>query len=372
MDHNPLKTTILLAAGGTGGHLFPAEALAAELLREGFRIIIVTDKRGHAFQTLSGDVHVTTVSAATFTGGITGKIKAALNILKGTAQSLYLLKKERPDLIIGFGGYPSFPPVLAAQLLKLPTLLHEQNGVLGKANQILAKYAQKIALSLDGTKGIENWKNKCVVTGNPVRKAILDIAPHAYTPSGTQDPFHIFITGGSQGANVFADVLPAACALLPDDLRQRLRIVHQCRAEKLTEAKQNWAEAGVQNVTIEPFFTDVAAQLKTCHLFIGRSGASTVAEIAVAGCPALFVPYPAHSDMQQKINADVISEKGGAMTILQEDFTANTTAKILQEILQSPEKQAQMAQSCKACGRPEAVKNLADCAKTLINSSFTD
>lgn len=348
---------IVLAAGGTGGHLFPAEALTEELLTRGHQVTIMTDKRGQAFKSLGDRVTVHTVRAATLKPGLTSKIRAVVDMNLGILTALLLLIKDRPDVVVGFGGYPSFPGVFAGQLLGIPTILHEQNAVLGKANQFLAFLARKIALSLPNTKSIRDAdRKKTVLTGNPVRKNIIEAGKRDYAVP--VDIFNILITGGSQAANIFGEIVPVATALLPQDLRVKLRIMHQCREEQLAAVTEKYRAAGV-TAEVKTFFSDMAERLGSCHLFIGRSGASTVAEIAVAGLPAIFVPLR-HADMQQKYNAEVLSNAGAAWLILQENFTPEALAQKMTEVMQNPFILEKSALAAKTCARPAAAQLLAD------------
>lgn len=362
----PESKTIVLAAGGTGGHLFPAEALAQELLARGHKVVIITDKRGHAFKSLGDRVEIHTVRAATLKAGIVSKVKAVADMGVGIFQSMKLLKKYRPAVTVGFGGYPSFPGVFAAQRLKMPTILHEQNAVLGKANVWLAKNAVRIATSLPGTKGMgEANAGKVVVTGNPVREGIIAVRNSVYGPPSSE--LRIFITGGSQAAKVFSDVVPEAVQKLPADIQKKLFVVHQCRGDAVTDTERRYRMSGIR-AEIKPFFSDMPERLKACHLFMGRAGASTVAEIATVGRPAIFVPYPGHKDMQQKHNAETISAKGGAWVMLQENFTADALADKLLEFMKNPAVLADAAAAAKTCGQPEAAKRLADLVENTINN----
>lgn len=362
----PDKKTIVLAAGGTGGHLFPAEALAQELLHRGHKVIIVTDKRGNAFKSLGDRVEIHTVRAATLKAGIVSKAKAVMDMGIGILQAAAKLKKWKPDVIVGFGGYPSFPGVFAGQKLGIPTILHEQNAVLGKANVWLADKAEQIAVSLPGTKGVKKQnEEKLVVTGNPVRADIVATRNAVYQPPASN--MNIFITGGSQAAKVFAEVVPAAVGQLPDDMKKKLKVVHQCREDDIKATEAKYAQAGV-NVEIKSFFNDMADRLKGCHLFIGRSGASTVAEIATVGRPAIFVPYPGHADMQQKHNAETVCNSGGGWLMMQDGFTPETLAAQLKEIIADPHKLVIAAAAAKACGQPDAAKNLADVVEKKISA----
>lgn len=363
------KKTILLAAGGTGGHLFPAEALAAELLARGHKVIIVTDKRGNAFKSLGDRVRIETVRAGYMRAGVIAKVKALADIGLGILQSALLLRKVKPDLIVGFGGYPSFPAVFAGQHLGIPTVLHEQNAVLGKANVWLSDKADRIAAALPDTKGVSTAnKGKLVLTGNPVRGDIVSVRDAAYAPPSPAGDFNVFITGGSQAAKVFSDVVPEAVGLLPEGVRRRINIVHQCRESDIDAAAEKYRKAGVR-AEIKSFFNDMAARLRDCHLFIGRSGASTVAEIAVTGRPAIFVPYPGHQDMQQKHNADTVAGNGGGWVMMQDGFTPGALAQKLEELAGSPTALAQAAERAKACGNPQAAQNLADLVETRTRAA---
>ncbi|MCE9506876.1 MAG: undecaprenyldiphospho-muramoylpentapeptide beta-N-acetylglucosaminyltransferase [Alphaproteobacteria bacterium] len=353
---------IILAAGGTGGHLYPAEALAQELLNRRHTVIIITDKRGSAFQKLGDKVQIDCVRAATFRPGIVSKIKAVLDIGLGIWQAALLLRKLCPVVVVGFGGYPSFPTVFAAQRMGFRTILHEQNAVLGKANLWLAKEAKVIAASLPLA------RDKVVVTGNPVRAGICAVRNHPYPAlDGTLE---IFITGGSQAAKVFSDVVPDAVRLLPDEIKHRLHVVHQCREDDITATAEKYRAAGVK-AEIKSFFNDMPERLSACHLFIGRSGASTVAEIAVVGRPAIFVPYPGHADQQQLRNAEIIAQKDGGWIIPQEQFTAETLARQIGHLAKNPALLESAAAAAKSCGQPEAVKNLADLVEQEISSQNT-
>jgi UDP-N-acetylglucosamine--N-acetylmuramyl-(pentapeptide) pyrophosphoryl-undecaprenol N-acetylglucosamine transferase len=351
------KKTIVLSAGGTGGHLFPAEALAAELLDRGHRVIIFTDKRGMGFKSLGDRAEIHSVRAATLKPGIIRKIRAVIDMGIGILSAALKLRRIRPDVIVGFGGYPSFPAVFAGQRMGMTTILHEQNGVLGKANIWLANAADQIAVSLDNTKGI-SAKNagKAITTGNPVRVAVIEAGATPYAPP--TDDIRILITGGSQAASIFSDVVPDALGKLPDDIKKRLNIMHQCRENDIDITTRKYAACNVR-AEIKPFFNNIAERLRDCHLFMGRSGASTVAEIAVAGRPAIFVPMR-HADMQQKHNAEALTSHNGGWMIMQEDFTPDTLAARLESLLKNPSELDMAAKNAKALGKPDAARNLAD------------
>lgn len=356
------RKTILLAAGGTGGHLFPAQALAQELAEQGCRVVLVTDSRGAGWRTNDDRIETRRIASATPGAGIFSKIKAAAKIALGTLQGLYLMARLRPDAVVGFGGYPSFPTVLAAQLTGRPTLLHEQNAVLGKANRLLARRADKIALSLPSTQGVD--AARAIVTGNPVRADIRALAGQAYPDPASPHPLKIFVMGGSQGARVLSQVIPAALASLPADIKGRLDVVQQCRTEDIAQAQESYARAGIR-AELKSFFNDVSAQLAGCHLFIGRSGASTVSEIAMAGRPAIFVPYPGHADQQQKVNAQALEKAGAAWIMTEDALKPETLAARIESLVKDPAALTAAAVSARACARPDAAANLARAAIEL-------
>jgi len=345
---------VVLAAGGTGGHLYPAEALAEELIKRGHRVTIFTDKRGKAFGTL--DVKCVTAGTA----------RKPLLILKGIFESWRLLKQARPDAVVGFGGYPSFAPVLAAQMQKIPTIIHEQNAVLGKANLWLADRARVIALSHADTHGIKDRNlKKTIVTGNPVRASICAVRDLPYPKAG--DEINIFITGGSQAASIFGAVVPEALMRLAEVLRARLRIVHQSKEAEVEAVAGKYRMSGVR-AEVKSFYTDMPERLSACHLFIGRSGASTVAEIAAVGRPAIFVPYPGHKDQQQKHNAEIIVRAGGGWLMMQDDFTPEALAEKIEYLAKHPDILENAAAAAKSCGEVDAVKKLAAVVEERINA----
>ncbi len=353
-----MSRLIVLAAGGTGGHLFPAEALAAELLARGRSVALVTDTRGHAFGESLKDVPVHRIRAATPGGGLVGKAKAAVELGLGTLQARKLLAGLKPAAVVGFGGYPSVPTVFAAQRLGVPVVLHEQNAVLGRANRLLASGAKLVATSFPEVTRLPAGV-PTVRTGNPVRPGVLDLFGKPY-PTPTQGgALNILVTGGSQGASVFSTILPAAVARLPEELRMRLGIVQQARPETMEQAREGYAGLGVQ-VELAPFFRDMPARLAACHLSICRSGASTVAELTVAGRPAILVPYPSAMDDHQTANARSVEQAGGAWVMPHPDFTAEALAARLTELMTAPETLAAAAKAAAGWAIPDAARRLAD------------
>lgn len=287
---------IILSAGGTGGHVAPAAALGHELRAHGFRVEVVTDERGAQYGNMFGGLAMHVLPSGTLGAGMRGKIRGLSNLARGILKARTLMKKLKPALVVGFGGYPSVPGVYAAQRLKIPTLIHEQNAVLGKANALLAGRARRIALSWPAGEAIKaRDKSRCVVTGNPVRADIANIRDIPYPPLEEGGVFNIFVVGGSLGAKIFSEVVPVALGQLSLQNRNRLRVVQQCRKDDLETVRALYKQAGIQ-AELAVFYDDVAARLSNAHLLIARSGASTVAEVAVAGRPAIFVPYPHHKD----------------------------------------------------------------------------
>ena len=356
---------ILLAAGGTGGHVFPAEALAAELAARGHALAFVTDTRGKGFGAAMQDVPLYRIPAGTPTGrNLGGKLMAGLDILRGFLAAWRLIKRLRPVAAIGFGGYPALPLMLAATQLRLPSLIHEQNAVLGRVNRLLAGRVDAIALSFAETRFLPQAA-QANVTGNPVRPAILQAAAKASydAPLGEID---LLILGGSQGARVLSDAVPAALAALPDDLRRRLRVTQQCRTEDLERVRAAYATSGIQAETAS-FFSDVAERMTRAHLLISRAGASTTAEIAAIGRPSLLVPYAYATDDHQTANAQALVNAGAAVLVSQADFTAQRVASEVAALLSAPGRLAAMAQAARGLGRLHAAAALADLVeKTLL------
>ena len=357
------KTHVLLAAGGSGGHLFPAMALAKQLMKEGCDVRILTDHRGARFKGEDTPYPIDIINSATLGGGLIGKIKTIFHLGLGVLQSAKIIKKFKPDVVVGFGGYPAFPPLLAAQKMNVPTILHEANAILGKANQMLAKGATKLALSLPATKGMDVLQDKCVVTGLPIRDEIIAAQNTPYPKLDDKSDLNIFIMGGSQGASIFSDVLPDAISMLPEHIQARLNIVQHCREEDLQRTEEAYKKTKA-TATLKTFFDDVPDQLKACHLFIGRSGASSVSEVAIVGRPAIFVPMN-HADMQQKVNADVVADVGGGWVMLQDGFTAKALSTRLETLIVQPDTFKTAATKSASVGQPNATKNLAKLVKSL-------
>lgn len=358
---------IVLATGGTGGHVFPAQALAEALGARGWRLMLVTDRRGAGYSGPLGALETHRISAAGVSGrGLFARAGAALRLALGYVQARALLKRVRPAAVIGFGGYPSVPTVLAAAGLKLKTGLHEQNAVLGRANRLLAPRVKRIALSFDPTALLRPAdRDKSRVTGNPVRPEIAALAARPYAPPRADGPIHLLCVGGSQGAQVFGETLPAALARLPAALRARIRLTLQTRADQVDGVAAGLAETGVAG-EVRAFFDDMPARLAQAHLAIARAGASTTSELAASGRPALLVPYPHAIDDHQSANAARLCDAGGAWMIPQADFTADMLAQRLEDLLTNPPLLAQVAAAARRVGIPEATERLADWVEALV------
>jgi UDP-N-acetylglucosamine--N-acetylmuramyl-(pentapeptide) pyrophosphoryl-undecaprenol N-acetylglucosamine transferase len=351
---------IVLAAGGTGGHLFPAEALAGALIGRGVAVDLITDERGTGFSRL-GNVPVHHIASGGIAGkGLTTRARNYLRLAFGFTQSRKLLKRLQPSVAVGFGGYPSVPPLLAAQMGRINTVIHEQNAVMGRANRALLKRATKVALSFDQVRFTETVPaSRKTVIGNPVRPAIAEIGTRPYRGPGAEDPIHLLVFGGSQGARVFGRVVPPAIALLPDSLRRRLKLVQQVRAEDLEAATATYRAMGL-DAELNPFFGDMPARYEWAHLVVCRSGASSVTELAAAGRPALMIPLPNSIDDHQMANAQSFAARGGGWVVSESAFTPENAAERLTSILSDGAGLARAAEAARAASRTDAAERLAD------------
>lgn len=359
----------MLAAGGTGGHLFPALALAQEMGRRGVAVDLMTDMRGDRYGTDFPARHIYRVPAATIGGertSVTGTATTALTLARGIFTAHRQLGRVRPGAVIGFGGYPSFPPLVAAWLRRIPTAIHEQNAVLGRANRMLAGRVTAIATSFPSVRHLDaSLRRKVRLTGNPVRDAVIDWSMRAYAPPTPNGEFKLLVFGGSQGARFFSDLVPAAVAMLRPEMRQRLRIVQQCREEDLGRVRQAYAALEV-GMEIASFFRDLPERMAAAHLVIGRAGASSVAELTVMGRPSILVPLPHAIDNDQLQNATQLAQSGGALCIEQKDLTPDRLAREIERLSTDPNGLANMARSAKAQGRADAVVRLADLVEELM------
>lgn len=363
------RQTVVLAAGGTGGHLFPAFALAEELGRRGIVVDLITDMRGGQYGAEFPARATYRLPAATLGGrSPIAFAKTSWTLLSGLREARKLLKQIKPGAVVGFGGYPSFSPLLAATMLKIPTVLHEQNAVLGRANRMLAGWVDRIATSFEKVGLVpDGSESKVHLVGNPVRDAVISAAGIPYQAAAPGTAFRLLVFGGSQGARFFSDLMPEAIALLAVDERQRLALVQQCRPEDLDRVRQAYERLGV-NAELSAFFTDLPQIIATSHLVIGRAGASTVAELAVLGRPSFLVPLPHALDNDQLQNATRLAESGGAWCIPEKDLTAGYMAEALSGFMSHPEMLGEAAHAAKVAGRPDAVAVFADLVIGLMRS----
>lgn len=349
---------VLLAAGGTGGHLFPAEALATALGKRGVTVDLATDHRAAHFKFPARDVHL--IPSATLRARNPFALARTASLLAlGTAKAWTLIGRIKPSVVVGFGGYPTVPPLLAAGWHGVPSVLHEQNGVMGRANRLLAPRVTAIATGFPTLKNLNrHWRSKMTFTGNPVRSHVVAAAAVPYaTPADGE--LRLLVFGGSQGARVMSEIVPAAIGLLDARLGTRLRIVQQARAEDIDSVRAAYARLGVA-AEIAPFFPDLPARMAAAHLVISRSGASTVAELSAIGRPAILVPLPHALDQDQLANARVLEAAGGAICIEQRDFTPDRLAAEVAALAGDAPRLSRMAAAARASGTIDAAERLAD------------
>ncbi len=358
---------VIIAAGGTGGHLFPARALAEELLGRGRAVVAVTDRRGGDIANGLEGMPVHRLRASALSGrGLAGKISGAVDLLIGTLEARRLLRRLQPSAVVGFGGYPSVPPLYAAQRLGIRTAIHEQNAVLGRANRLLAGRVDLIATSFETTAGLDGAAaSRVMLTGNPVRSEIAALHHGAYRAPNGDGRLRVLVFGGSQGARILSQVMPAALETLPAGARERFVLVQQCRPEDVAAVAETYARLGVA-ADIAPFFHDMAARLEAAQLVICRAGASTVAELSAAGRPALLVPYRFATDDHQAANARAAEADGAAWLMPEDAFTPEAVAARLEALVACPRQLVEAADAAHRRGRPAAAATLADAVERLI------
>ncbi len=357
---------IVLTAGGTGGHVFPAEALAQALLNEGYRLALITDQRGTHYSGTLGMVETHAVSGQGIAGrGILGLVKGAVALGMGVLQARAILAKLKPAAVVGFGGYASAPAMFAAVQLGIPTVIHEQNAVLGRANRLLAARVDRVCTSFELARPAPQ-KAEVVRTGMPVRPAIAALRNALYAAPAS-GPFRILVLGGSQGARVFSDVLPAAVRLLPESLRNRLEITQQCRPEDLDRTHAAYVGTGA-HAQLRVFFDNVPDLLAGTHLLIARSGASTVAELTLIGRPSILVPYPYATDDHQSANASALSAQGGAWMLKQNRFTPEALAERIAAAAANPDMLSETAAAAARFAMPDAAQRLASVVEAVMRS----
>ncbi|MBK0327322.1 UDP-N-acetylglucosamine--N-acetylmuramyl-(pentapeptide) pyrophosphoryl-undecaprenol N-acetylglucosamine transferase [Rhodobacteraceae bacterium F11138] len=350
------KPLLMMAAGGTGGHMFPAQALAEAMLSRGWRVRLSTDARGARYT--GGFPHsteITEVSSATFArGGLAAKAMVAPRIAVGVMSAARQMLRDRPDVVVGFGGYPSIPALGAAVLLGRPRMIHEQNGVLGRVNQLFSTRVSCVACGVwptdlpDGSNGLH--------VGNPVRKAVLDRAGASYIPPGDY-PMSVLVMGGSQGARILSDVVPDAVAALPDDMRRHLRISHQARPEDLDRVTARYAELGI-DADVQPFFQDVPRRMSEAQLVISRAGASSIADLTVIGRPSILIPFAAAAGDHQTANARGLVDAGAAILIPESALDVTSLSAQMATVLGNPDAALHMSQAALDAGLPDATERL--------------
>jgi UDP-N-acetylglucosamine--N-acetylmuramyl-(pentapeptide) pyrophosphoryl-undecaprenol N-acetylglucosamine transferase len=358
MNNSPL---ILLAAGGTGGHLFPAEALGVELIRRGLRVRLVTDSRALRYSGLFSRDTIDVVPSATMRGRTPWSLAyTGAMLTAGTAVALNLMRRIKPAAVVGFGGYPTVPPLLAARLFAVPTLVHEANAVLGRANRFLSGRVSAIATSLPGVLDRDpQLSAKTTTVGTPMRPAILAAAAVKFAIPDPTGPLRLLVVGGSQGARVMSDIVPGAIERLEPSLWNRLILTQQVREEDMARVRAVYDRLGI-NAELAPFFADLPARLASSHLVVSRSGAGTVAELGAIGRPSILVPLPGSIDQDQFANAGVLAQAGGALRIAQADFTPDRLAAEISALAAEPARLTAMAAGARTVGRLDAAERLAD------------
>jgi len=359
----------VLAAGGTGGHMIPAHALAAELKGRGYGVLLITDERGARFPGLFEGMPVHILPAGRLGGGPVGWIKAFGSVVKGRGEAKRLYREHRPDAVIGFGGYPAFPSLLAASSMNIPTVLHEQNAVLGRVNRLLAGEAVAIGTAYDQVDRLKaKYADKAVLVGNPVRAEIARLGELPFPPFDEVAPLKILVTGGSQGATVLSAIVPAGLGMLAPPLRRRLQVVQQCRPEDIERVRGQYAELGIP-AELTTYIQDMPGKVADAHLVIGRAGASTVAELTAAGRPAILVPFAAATDDHQTANAREMVKAGGARAIQEANFTPEVLARQIEALAMDPVALGNAAARSLSAGRPHAARDLADLVERVGNGA---
>jgi UDP-N-acetylglucosamine--N-acetylmuramyl-(pentapeptide) pyrophosphoryl-undecaprenol N-acetylglucosamine transferase len=351
----------VVAAGGTGGHMFPAEALAREMAARGWRVVLATDHRGEQYAHAFPAEERLALDAATGSGPV-ALLKAGVSILRGVQQARAAFNRLDAKVVVGFGGYPSAPALVAAILQKRPTLIHEQNAVLGRTNRILASRVDAVASSFPTLeRAPATVKARAQVVGAPVRADIRALYDRAYAAPG-EGPVRILVTGGSQGARLLSETTPRALAALPEALRSRLKVQQQSRPETLETSRQIYLEAGI-DAEVAPFFRDMAARLSEAHLVIGRAGASTCAELAVAAMPSILIPLKIATDDHQRLNAKLLTDVSAAKVLLEDQVTVEALAAAVAGVLVDPARLTSMSAAARSVAIPDAAQRLADLAE---------
>lgn len=351
--------TVLLAAGGTGGHLFPAEALAHVLAKRGVRVILATDDRGLLFgERFPAAELVALPSGTLMRRDPKALLVGAWGLAWGFVRACMLVWQKKPDVAVGFGGYPSVPPLMAMVLFRRPVFLHEQNAVLGRANAFLARFARRLATGFPDVVGAEAFVTKIAYTGNPVRQVVLSLADRGYAPPEANGPLRVVVFGGSQGARVMGDLVVSALCQLPEAVRARLHVVQQARPEDLDRVRASFEAAGIK-ADVAAFFVDLPHHMAEAHLVVARSGASSVSELSVLGRPCVLLPLQHSLDQDQAHNAAQLAQVGAAVVLKENDLSDARLAGLLQDLLGRPDQLRQMAEAARSRGVLDAAERLA-------------
>lgn len=358
---------LIIAAGGTGGHMFPAQALAEAMLARGWRVKLSTDARGARYTSgFPHAVEIEQVGSATFArGGIAAKLLVPFRIFGGVVSAVFRMLQDKPRVVVGFGGYPTIPAMSAAWVLRKPRMIHEQNGVLGRVNKVFSKRVHKIACGTwptvlpDGVDGTP--------VGNPVRNAILERAGAGYIAPGDY-PMSILVMGGSQGARILSDVVPPAISGLPSELRRNIRVAHQAREEDLDRVAQYYADEGI-SADVQTFFNDVPTRMSEAQLVITRAGASSIADLSVIGRPSILVPYAAAMSDHQTVNAKQLVEAGAAVMVPENELHVDSLSAQITAILSDPTSASAMSRAALSCGKPDATQTLVDMTLELASDA---
>ncbi|SFP23367.1 undecaprenyldiphospho-muramoylpentapeptide beta-N-acetylglucosaminyltransferase [Qipengyuania nanhaisediminis] len=362
----------VLAAGGTGGHLLPAFALAAELDRRGHHVALITDERGAEIPGKADFMPAHVLPAGRFGKNPLQWVKGTKAVLEGRKMALRLFESFEPSAVVGFGGYPSLPAVLASTSAKIPTVLHEQNAVLGRVNRLLSGRVQAIATAYPDVQRLKpKHGDKVHLVGNPVRAEVLSLREEPFPSYGEDGLLRVLVTGGSQGARVLSEIVPDGLAMLPPAIRERLQVTQQCRPEDLDTVRERYRSHGIP-AELATYFEDMATRLADAHLFIGRAGASTIAELTAVGRPGILIPLPIATDDHQAANTREMVKAGGARMIRQDRFEAKELAKQIRVLADDPKGLANAAHAAWNCGRPRAVEDLADLVESFGGADMMD
>ncbi|WP_324828193.1 undecaprenyldiphospho-muramoylpentapeptide beta-N-acetylglucosaminyltransferase [Qipengyuania zhejiangensis] len=362
----------VLAAGGTGGHLLPAFALATELDRRGHHVALITDERGAEIPGKPDFLPAHVLPAGRFGKNPLHWFKGISAVLEGRRMALRLFDSFEPSAVVGFGGYPSLPAILASTSAGIPTVVHEQNAVLGRVNRMLAGRVDAIATAYPEVQRLPpKHTGKVHLVGNPVRAGVLSLRDEPFPAFSEDGLLRVLVTGGSQGARVLSEVVPDGLAMLPPALRQRLQVTQQCRPEDLDAVRERYRTHGIP-AELATYFEDMSTRLADAHLFIGRAGASTIAELTAVGRPAILIPLPIATDDHQAANARELAKSGGARMVRQERFNAKELAKQIMALADNPKGLATAAHAAWNCGRPKAVQDLADLVESFGGAEMMD